>query len=91
MIIDPVCGLPLAEPREEFKAEVRGKTYYFCGEYCKHSFLCREKIAYFSMEIGLDKDFHSYSGGLGVLAGDMIKSSADLKIPLVAVTPGGHP
>lgn len=43
-------------------------------------------IAYFSMEIGLSNDIPTYSGGLGVLAGDTIKSSADLKIPLVAVT-----
>ncbi|MGW8288972.1 MAG: alpha-glucan family phosphorylase [Candidatus Bathyarchaeia archaeon] len=86
MIRDPVCGLPLAEPKEEYKAEVRGKTYYFCGEYCKHVFLNGNRIAYFSMEIGLDNDFHTYSGGLGVLAGDVIKSSADLKIPLVGVT-----
>lgn len=86
MLRDPVCGLPLTEPKEEYKAEVRGKTYYFCGEYCKHVFLHGNRIAYFSMEIGLDKDFHTYSGGLGVLAGDVIKSSADLKIPLVGVT-----
>ncbi|MGD2066515.1 MAG: alpha-glucan family phosphorylase, partial [Candidatus Bathyarchaeota archaeon] len=86
MIRDPVCGLPLTEPKEEYKTEVRGRTYYFCGEYCKHVFLRGKKIAYFSMEIGLDKDFHTYSGGLGVLAGDVIKSSADLKIPLVGVT-----
>ncbi len=45
-----------------------------------------QKIAYFSMEIGLMNDIPTYSGGLGVLAGDMIKSSADLKLPLVAVT-----
>jgi len=38
------------------------------------------------MEIGLVNDIPTYSGGLGVLAGDMIKSSADLKLPLVAVT-----
>ena len=86
MIRDPVCGLPLTKPKEEFKAEVRGQTYNFCGEYCKRSFLKGKKIAYFCMEIGLNNSIHSYSGGLGVLAGDMIKSSADLKIPLVAVT-----
>ncbi len=45
-----------------------------------------KKIAYFSMEIGLSPDFSTYSGGLGVLAGDTIKSAADLKIPLVGVT-----
>ncbi|MDH5375162.1 MAG: alpha-glucan family phosphorylase [Candidatus Bathyarchaeota archaeon] len=45
-----------------------------------------QKIAYFSMEIGLMNEIPTYSGGLGVLAGDMVKSSADLKLPLVAVT-----
>lgn len=44
------------------------------------------KIAYFSMEIGLSSDIPTYSGGLGVLAGDTIKSAADLKLPMVAVT-----
>lgn len=43
-------------------------------------------IAYFSMEIGLDPAMPTYSGGLGVLAGDTIRSAADLKIPLVAIT-----
>jgi len=45
-----------------------------------------QKIAYFSMEIGLMNEIPTYSGGLGVLAGDTIRSSADLKLPLVAVT-----
>ncbi len=44
------------------------------------------KIAYFSMEIGISNDIPTYSGGLGILAGNTIKSCADLKIPLVAVT-----
>ena len=48
--------------------------------------LREQKVAYFSMEIGLNDDIHTYSGGLGVLAGDTVRSSADLKIPLVAVT-----
>jgi starch phosphorylase len=48
--------------------------------------LLKQKIAYFSMEIALSSDMHTYSGGLGVLAGDTIRSSADLNIPLVAVT-----
>ncbi len=46
----------------------------------------KQKIAYFSMEIALSNDIHTYSGGLGVLAGDSIRSSADLRLPLVAVT-----
>src|SRR5512133_2029901 len=50
------------------------------------SFTLEPKIAYFSMEIGLSNDIPTYSGGLGILAGDTIKSAADLKLPLVAVT-----
>ena len=45
-----------------------------------------KKIAYFSMEICVDARIPTYSGGLGVLAGDMIQSSADLAVPLVGVT-----
>ncbi|MBF0317104.1 MAG: alpha-glucan family phosphorylase [Nitrospirae bacterium] len=44
------------------------------------------KIAYFTMEIGLKDDIPTYSGGLGILAGDTIKSAADLNLPVVAVT-----
>jgi starch phosphorylase len=43
-------------------------------------------IAYFSMEIALEEGMPTYSGGLGVLAGDMIRSAANLKVPMVAVT-----
>ncbi len=45
-----------------------------------------QKIAYFSMEVGLTNDIPTYAGGLGTLAGDAIRSSADLKLPLIAVT-----
>jgi starch phosphorylase len=51
-----------------------------------HGFIEGPKVAYFSMEIGINSDMPTYSGGLGVLAGDVIRSSADLRIPLVAVT-----
>ncbi len=50
------------------------------------SYTADTRIAYFSMEIGLSHDIPTYSGGLGVLAGDTIKSAADLKLPMVAVT-----
>jgi len=46
----------------------------------------KKRIAYFSMEIGIDSKIPTYSGGLGILAGDTIKSCADLNVPLVAVT-----
>ena len=45
-----------------------------------------KRIAYFSMEVGLETDMPTYSGGLGVLAGDTIRSAAELKVPMVAVT-----
>jgi starch phosphorylase len=50
------------------------------------SLIDEPKFAYFSMEIGLSADLPTYSGGLGVLAGDTIKSAADLSLPMVAVT-----
>src|SRR5438309_6038055 len=43
-------------------------------------------IAYFSMEICLEQAIPTYSGGLGVLAGDTLRSAADLKLPMVGVT-----
>ena len=44
------------------------------------------RIAYFSMEIALANAIPTYSGGLGVLAGDTVRSAADLEVPMVAVT-----
>jgi starch phosphorylase len=44
------------------------------------------RIAYFSMEIAIRNEIPTYSGGLGVLAGDTVRSSADLELPLVAVS-----
>jgi glycogen phosphorylase len=41
-------------------------------------------VAYFSMEIAIDRRIPTYSGGLGMLAGDTLRSAADLGIPLVA-------
>ena len=86
IVRDPVCGMPLELDKVRFKAEFGGRIYYFCSEYCKRRFFERPKIAYFSMEVGIKSDIPTYSGGLGVLAGDTIRSSADLRIPLVAVT-----
>ncbi len=46
----------------------------------------KPKIAYFSMEIGVDRRIPTYSGGLGILAGDTLKSCADLNVPIVGMT-----
>ena len=43
-------------------------------------------VAYFSMEICLEQTIPTYSGGLGVLAGDTLRAAADLSLPMVAVT-----
>lgn len=43
-------------------------------------------VAYFSMEICLEQAIPTYSGGLGVLAGDTLRSAADLELPVIAVT-----
>lgn len=44
------------------------------------------RVAYFSMEIALDPAMPTYAGGLGVLAGDTLRSAADLGVPMVGVT-----
>src|ERR1700736_6292405 len=46
----------------------------------------RRLVGYFSMEIALENAMPSYSGGLGVLAGDTIRAAADLRLPMVAVS-----
>ena len=49
-------------------------------------FLHTPRIAYFSMEIALRSEIPTYAGGLGVLAGDTIRTAADLDMLLVAVS-----
>jgi starch phosphorylase len=49
-------------------------------------FISHTHIAYFSMEIALRSEMHTYAGGLGVLAGDTVRSCADLNLPLVFIT-----
>lgn len=43
-------------------------------------------IAYFSMEVGIDPSLPTYSGGLGILAGDTLRAAADLGVPMVGMT-----
>lgn len=50
------------------------------GEFADHP-----RVAYFCMEYGLHESFPSYSGGLGILAGDHAKAASDLGLPLVTV------
>jgi len=48
--------------------------------------LSTRRIAYFSMEIALSPDLPTYSGGLGILAGDTLRSAADTAAPMVAIS-----
>ena len=51
-----------------------------------HASILRSRpVAYFSAEFGLHESLPIYSGGLGVLAGDHLKSASDLGIPLIGV------
>lgn len=45
----------------------------------------KPKVAYLCMEFGLESDFKIYSGGLGILAGDILKAAKDLDAPMVGV------
>lgn len=49
-------------------------------------FLHAPRIAYFSMEIALRSEIPTYAGGLGILAGDTVRTAADLDMPMVAVS-----
>jgi starch phosphorylase len=51
-----------------------------------HANSVKRFVAYFSMEIALENAMPSYSGGLGVLAGDTIRAAADLRLGMVAVS-----
>jgi len=43
------------------------------------------KVAYFCMEFGLDSELPIYAGGLGILAGDHLKSAKDVNVPLIGI------
>ncbi|HEU0282452.1 MAG TPA: alpha-glucan family phosphorylase, partial [Gallionella sp.] len=49
-------------------------------------FIHQPRVAYFSMEIALRSEIPTYAGGLGVLAGDTVRSAADLGMPMVGVS-----
>ena len=67
---------------ENFEDYMNSKNTWFKKNYPDNS---NDLIAYFSAEYGLDQILSIYSGGLGVLSGDHLKSASDLGIPLVAV------
>ena len=67
---------------KEFDDYITSKNTWFSNKYPENK---KNLIAYFSAEYGLDQTIPIYSGGLGILSGDHLKSASDLGIPLVAV------
>lgn len=67
---------------DNFEGYINSKTTWFDKKYPNNR---KDLIAYFSAEYGLDEILPIYSGGLGILSGDHLKSASDLGIPFVAV------
>ncbi len=67
---------------KDFEDYMKSKNTWFSK---KHSANEGDLIAYFSAEYGLDEILPIYSGGLGILSGDHLKSASDLGVPLIAV------
>ena len=67
---------------DNFENYMKSKNTWFSNKYPENK---NDLIAYFSAEYGLDQTIPIYSGGLGILSGDHLKSASDLGIPLVAV------
>lgn len=69
----------LAQVRKRFEEETLKSRHW------EDTNAPRKCIGYFSLEYGLNENLHLYSGGLGVLAGDHLKSASDLDLPVVGV------
>ena len=83
MIHDDASIMNLAEVYDEFKTYMKQETWYASLDDSQK--VENEKIAYFSFEYGLHESLPNYSGGLGILSGDHLKSASDLGLPFVAV------
>ena len=67
---------------ENFEGYMNSKSTWFSKKYPENK---NDLIAYFSAEYGLDETIPIYSGGLGILSGDHLKSASDLGLPFVAI------
>jgi len=67
---------------DNYENYMKSRNTWFNKQYPENK---NNVIAYFSAEYGLDETLPIYSGGLGILSGDHLKSSSDLGIPLVAI------
>lgn len=83
MLHDDAAMMNLAEVYDEFKTYMNQATWYASLDDSQKTE--NEKIAYFSFEYGLHESLPNYSGGLGILSGDHLKSASDLGLPFIAV------
>ena len=83
MLHDDAAMMNLAEVYDEFKTYMNQETWYASLDDSQKTE--NEKIAYFSFEYGLHESLPNYSGGLGILSGDHLKSASDLGLPFIAV------
>ncbi len=67
---------------DHYDSYINSKNTYFSKKYPNNK---NDVIAYFSAEYGLDETIPIYSGGLGILSGDHLKSASDLGLPLVGI------
>ena len=67
---------------DDYEGYINSKNTWFSKKYPNNK---NDLIAYFSAEYGLDETLPIYSGGLGILSGDHLKSASDLGLPFVAV------
>ena len=83
MLHDDAAMMNLAEVYDEFKTYMNQETWYASLDDSQKTE--NEKIAYFPFEYGLHESLPNYSGGLGILSGDHLKSASDLGLPFIAV------
>lgn len=81
LVNDAVFLSQLAELKQE-RAQYYNQDGWFQCEYPNSDI---GMVAYFSMEYGLGEALPIYAGGLGILAGDLLKSASDLNLPLVGI------
>lgn len=83
---DPAFIVHYERALEQFDAYMGDKRGWFNEKYPANGNKAHKPVvAYFSMEFGLGESLPNYSGGLGILSGDHLKSASDLNIPLVGI------
>lgn len=81
---DPAFMVHFNRVLDDFDAYMDSKSTWYDQNHAK-SFKKRPILAYFSTEFGLTECLANYSGGLGILSGDHLKSASDLGLPLIGV------